>query len=66
MFEIYEIVLKNPKGITYKDIDKKVSIGIVSVSHYCCRLKKMNFVGLRHEKNEKVVYPKKESGQKKL
>ena len=48
IFEIYAIVLKNPSGITYKDIDSKVKIGIVSVSHYCCRLKKMNFVELKH------------------
>jgi DNA-binding transcriptional regulator GbsR (MarR family) len=51
MFEIYAIVLKNSKGVTYKDIDNKVKIGIVSVSHYCCRLRKMNFVELRHEKS---------------
>lgn len=55
MFEIYSIILKGnsnlnfksgsgTKGVTYKDIDNKVKIGIVSVSHYCCRLKKMNFV----------------------
>ncbi len=69
MFEIYSIILKGnsnlnfksgsgTKGVTYKDIDNKVKIGIVSVSHYCCRLKKMNFVELRHQKNQKVVYPK--------
>lgn len=46
MFDIYELVLrsKNNRGLTYKDIDSKIKIGIVSVSHYCCRLKKMNFV----------------------
>jgi cyanate lyase len=53
MFDIYELVLrsKKNKGLTYKDIDSKIKIGIVSVSHYCCRLKKMNFVELRHEGN---------------
>ena len=31
---------------------------IVNVSHYCCRLRKMNFVELRHDKTEKRVFPK--------
>ena len=50
MFEIYEMVLKNPKGITYKEIEKKTKLEIVNISHYCCRLRKMNFVELIHEK----------------
>lgn len=61
MFQIYELILKNPSGLTYKDIEKKIhhKIQIVNISHYCCRLNKMNFVDLKHQKSEKVVYPKK-------
>jgi hypothetical protein len=64
MFEIYEIVLKHASGITYKDIEKITKLEIINISHYCCRLRKMNFVELRQEKSEKVVLPKRPTTKK--
>jgi DNA-binding MarR family transcriptional regulator len=52
------MVLRHPEGITYQEISKRTKLEIYNISHYCCRLKKMNFVRLEHNKSEKRVFPR--------
>lgn len=49
LFDIYEIILRNPKGLKYKDIkaaikDESNKTDIIAISHYCRKLYKANFI----------------------
>lgn len=50
--------MNNPKGITYEALSRKLKTDIITVSHYCCKLKRLRLVDWEHEKEGVVVSPR--------
>lgn len=61
IFTVFEHILKNPKGITYEALAKKLKTDVINISHYCCKLKKIKFVDWDHKSNGVIVFPKLEN-----
>lgn len=58
LFDIYEIILQAPNGLTYKEIaailnDEKTNN--IAISHYCRKLYKTNFISLSYIKEGTMV-----------
>lgn len=58
IFTLFEHILNNPRGITYDSLSKKLKTDIITVSHYCCKLKKLRLIYWEHEKEGVIVFPK--------
>lgn len=50
--------MNNPEGITYEALARKLKTDIITVSHYCCKLKRLRLVDWEHEKEGVVVSPR--------
>jgi predicted transcriptional regulator len=50
IFTVFEHILNHPKGLTYEVISKRLKADIITISHYCCKLKKMRLIDWEHEK----------------
>ena len=58
IFVLFEHILAHPRGITYDSLSKKLKTDIITVSHYCCKLKKLRLIDWEHEKEGVKVFPK--------
>ena len=57
LFSVLEFILNNAEGVSYSQIAENFGIDIINASHYCCRLKKMKFIGWKHHKDGLLVFP---------
>lgn len=55
---LFEHILSHPRGITYDSLSRRLRTDIITVSHYCCKLKKLRMIDWEHEKEGVVVYPR--------
>lgn len=60
IFVLFEAILAHPRGTTYEALAKRLKTDIITVSHYCCKLKKLRLIDWQHEKDGVVVFPRTE------
>jgi hypothetical protein len=55
--------VQHHKGITYEALSKSLKTDIITISHYCCKLKKLKLIDWEHEKEGVKVFPKEKPAQ---
>ena len=57
IFTLFEAILDRPQGCNYDTLRKILRTDIITVSHYCCKLKKLRLIGWHHLKQGLIIKP---------